>query len=279
MNTILMPFRKLGVFMLTVNRILRDDMLTFLILFTLVFLAFYSMLYTVYPRSGSNELDQASAFNDWSTALQALIYVAFLGEPADVAVDHAAFWALSPPQRVSYAIFLGFYVFFILVGMVRSFPFPYHTSYHTIPYVFFILVGMVRIGTGEAVCLLRASAPMYRRGAPPCPALCSQLVCSWQAARQPSDFAPRLACRWSGTPAQPAYCYALEHLREDAAGGAARLAPRAGAACAPDRAPCGDLVRARPGGHEDWPEARGQLRLCLPLRATEPGGSSHWRRH
>ena len=33
MNTVLMPFRKLGVFTLTVNRMLRDDIITFLILF------------------------------------------------------------------------------------------------------------------------------------------------------------------------------------------------------------------------------------------------------
>jgi hypothetical protein len=118
MNTILTPFRKLGVFMLTVNRMLRDDIMTFLVLFVLIFVAFYSMLFTVYPRTGEEALPQATAFNDWAQALEALVYLSFMGEPPEVAVDKAAFDALSMPQQVNYGIFLSFYTFFILVGMV-----------------------------------------------------------------------------------------------------------------------------------------------------------------
>ena len=76
------------------------------------------MLFTVYPRMGAEALPQAAVFNDWSMALEALVYLSFMGEPPEVAVDVGAFETLSMPQRVNYGVFLAFYTFFILVGMV-----------------------------------------------------------------------------------------------------------------------------------------------------------------
>ena len=69
---------------------LRDDIMTFLVLFGLIFVAFYSMLFTVYPRYGDAQLPQAAAFNDWAEALEALIHLSFMGEPPAVEVANAA---------------------------------------------------------------------------------------------------------------------------------------------------------------------------------------------
>ncbi|KAL1511772.1 hypothetical protein AB1Y20_005058 [Prymnesium parvum] len=118
MNTFMMPFKKLGILMLTVNRMLQEDITTFMTPFTLIMLAFYAIMYTVYPRAGEMTLPQANAFNDWASGLESLVKLAFLGEPIDVFITAEAFGALSLRQGINYTVFIVFYVFYILLGMV-----------------------------------------------------------------------------------------------------------------------------------------------------------------
>ena len=118
MNTLLMPFKKLGILVLTVNRMLKDDITVFMIPFVIIMMSFYTLLYTIYPRAGDTLLPQAPAFNDWSSGLESLIKLAFLGESLDVYLTKEAFLALMPAQRLNYVVFIVFYLFYILLGMV-----------------------------------------------------------------------------------------------------------------------------------------------------------------
>ena len=59
--------------MLSVNRMLRNDIFIFMVLFVLFIVNFYFMLYMVYPRAGDLMLPEAAQFNHWGDALQASV--------------------------------------------------------------------------------------------------------------------------------------------------------------------------------------------------------------
>ena len=115
---ILTPFEKLGVFMLTVNRMLRNDIVIFMVLFMLFIGNFYCLLYVVYPRAGDSLLPEAAQFNGWADALQAMATLAFLGEPIDLELSKEQLSLLSGWQQVDMAVFLLFYVVYILMSII-----------------------------------------------------------------------------------------------------------------------------------------------------------------
>lgn len=115
---ILTPFEKLGVFMLTVNRMLRNDIFIFMILFVFFIVNFYCLLYVVYPRAGDATLPEAVQFNGWADALQAMATLAFLGEPIDLELSSEQLALLSGWQQVDMAVFLIFYVVYILMSII-----------------------------------------------------------------------------------------------------------------------------------------------------------------
>ena len=54
--------------MLSVVKMLKRDLMVFLVLFTFFMLDFYFALYVLYPRAGDVYLPQALPFNTWCAA-------------------------------------------------------------------------------------------------------------------------------------------------------------------------------------------------------------------
>lgn len=114
----LTPFQRLGVFMLSVNRMLREDIFIFLVLFVLFITNFYLILYTVYPRAGDSSLPEFTQFNEWNKALEAMWVLAFMGEPAETDFQPEQLSALSFWQKVDMCVFVGTYFFYVLMSII-----------------------------------------------------------------------------------------------------------------------------------------------------------------
>jgi hypothetical protein len=114
----LTPYQRLGVFMLSVNRMLREDIFIFLVLFVLFITNFYLILYTIYPRAGDSMLPEFSQFNRWSKALEAMWVLAFMGEPADMDFEYEQLSALNFWQKVDMSVFVGTYFFYVLMSII-----------------------------------------------------------------------------------------------------------------------------------------------------------------
>jgi hypothetical protein len=115
---ILTPFQRLGVFMLSVSRMLRQDILTFMILFAFFIANFYCLLYITYPREGEESLPFAQQFNDPWVALQAVISLAFLGDSMSLILQPEDLAALTSWQRLNIVVFIVVYVFYILMSII-----------------------------------------------------------------------------------------------------------------------------------------------------------------
>ena len=83
-DTLMMPFEKLYVFVLSVERVLTEDLAIFMGIFSLFITVFYFTLYIVYPTAGGVALPQVDAFNTAATAINAMALLALLGEPVTV---------------------------------------------------------------------------------------------------------------------------------------------------------------------------------------------------
>jgi hypothetical protein len=122
MNLALVPFSNLGVFAITVERLVKTDLMIF-ITFLLIYLCnFYITLFVAYPRAGNGTLPHAEAFNDWQSALTATFDLG-LGVVDIALVDLGSRFSLSdvresPQQIFGFAIFLLTYVLAIILLIV-----------------------------------------------------------------------------------------------------------------------------------------------------------------
>mmetsp|Transcript_379 Transcript_379/g.683 ORF Transcript_379/g.683 Transcript_379/m.683 type:complete len:945 (+) Transcript_379:16-2850(+) len=120
MYLMLTPFPRLGVFMLSVNRMLHNDIVIFMALFSCFIFIFYTMLYIVYPRAGPSFLPEIPSFNNWATALQAMTTLAFLGEPVEITYfeEDVPMGDLTTWQHFNLGCFLVFYVMYVLMCLI-----------------------------------------------------------------------------------------------------------------------------------------------------------------
>ena len=65
-RALFIPFEATNVFVLSAGRILRNDMVTFMLLFGSFILLIFACMYIIYPRSaGFDDLDLFATFNTW----------------------------------------------------------------------------------------------------------------------------------------------------------------------------------------------------------------------
>ena len=115
MNVIVMPLPKLAILMLSVNRMLIDDLRIFMALFLMFLFNFFTAMFVVYPAPAP----QATQFNALPSAVSALVDLAFVGQPVEL--DLAATTVERVPstwERVDLSIFVLLYYGYVLVAMV-----------------------------------------------------------------------------------------------------------------------------------------------------------------
>ena len=74
------PFKRLGIFTLVVERLLLTDVPVFLFFFSMYLLNFAAALYTSYPRAGALQLPFVEEFNDPLEALKAMLELGIMGK-------------------------------------------------------------------------------------------------------------------------------------------------------------------------------------------------------
>ena len=81
------PFEKLNIFLLSVSKMLKNDLMVFFIIFATFILDFYMTLYILYPRSGAVYMPQVLPFNKMYNGIRSLFELAFTGSPSVIDLD------------------------------------------------------------------------------------------------------------------------------------------------------------------------------------------------
>eukprot|EP00966_Prymnesium_polylepis_P084942 1966526-Prymnesium_polylepis.1 len=117
-NQFLLPHQRLGVLRLTVERMLFNDIATFMVLFLIYFLTFFVVLFALYPRSGAETLPQVPQFNDVIDALVAMLQLGFIGDPVQM---ETAGWndrGMTTWQKVDLGAFIFAYFWYVVIAMI-----------------------------------------------------------------------------------------------------------------------------------------------------------------
>lgn len=113
------PFESMNIFVITVGKILFNDIAIFLILFFNFCLAAYLVLYIIYPRAnGFYDVGFVTAFNSWNRAFMSIVHLAFLGVNFELNLDSSLNEPLSPWQEIDLALFVLIYFGFILFAII-----------------------------------------------------------------------------------------------------------------------------------------------------------------
>lgn len=118
-RALVIPFEATNVFVLSVSRILRNDMVSFLLFFGAFILLLFACMYIVYPRSGGfDDLNLFSEFNSWYEALHAVIVLALTGTTMPLAPNSGEILdGLSGWQSFDLFLFGCFYIAYILLSI------------------------------------------------------------------------------------------------------------------------------------------------------------------
>ena len=81
-------------------------------------LTLYSVMWVLYPRAATDELPIAPDFNDGLSAMQALMTLAFLGEPLTLNLSFDVLGTLSMWELLDVCVWVAAYVFFVLMSIV-----------------------------------------------------------------------------------------------------------------------------------------------------------------
>jgi len=129
MNLAIMPFHSLNILMLSVVRMLTEDLRIFMVLFTMFLLQYFLAMYVVYPYPSEPGAfnDVAGAFNGMRTAINALVDLAFIGEPIDMDLEKIGSMyssngdllrKMTVSEEINMWMFVVFYYWYVLVAMV-----------------------------------------------------------------------------------------------------------------------------------------------------------------
>lgn len=114
------PFESLHILLLSVGKIFVGDISIFVVLYSWVIATGFSVLFTLYPRSGEHTL-ALLPFNHMGPAFVALVELALVGEPVQIETDFVLsdVWQAMPPlQLISIACIAVSYILFILLSIV-----------------------------------------------------------------------------------------------------------------------------------------------------------------
>jgi len=117
-TTLFLPSETMSVFMLSMTRMFKNDMIVFLILFTYFMVVFYAALYILYPRSGDGYIPTIPAFNNWYEAAKAQMEVALVGNPTPINLNPELLGALGTAEQVTFGIFMILYFFYVLISLI-----------------------------------------------------------------------------------------------------------------------------------------------------------------
>ena len=113
------PFEALNVFVLSVGKMLFNDIATFLVLFFEFVLAFYCAMYILYPHAeGFERLGVVESFERWDSALLSMLQLGFLGVEMEVNLVAFRTQDLTPWQSVDLIIFGFLYIVYILMSII-----------------------------------------------------------------------------------------------------------------------------------------------------------------
>jgi len=111
------PFERLNIFMISVVKMLKRDLMIFMVLYIFFMLEFFFALYILYPRAGDVMLPQVRPFNTWYGSILSLFELAFTGSPSMIDLE-SDFTPLSNMQSVDFLIWLGVYLLFIILSLI-----------------------------------------------------------------------------------------------------------------------------------------------------------------
>ena len=119
MYVMTMPFEKVHILLLSMMKILGQDIAIFMNIFVAVMVAFYLSMFLLYPRSGTSQIGVMVEFNSPATAAQSLIELALVG--ANAAIDLGAVVdpvTISPMASVNLVIFVALYLIYTLIALI-----------------------------------------------------------------------------------------------------------------------------------------------------------------
>ena len=113
---------KIHLLVVSISKILYDDISVFVIVYLWTCTTFLSVLYTLYPRSGEGSLALFEEMNNFVTAAAAVFELSLIGEPiamdSDFLATPATWQTMSSPQNANLTLWLLLYVLFILLSII-----------------------------------------------------------------------------------------------------------------------------------------------------------------
>ena len=119
-DLIITPSPRLSIFLLTVKRMMSEDLMTFMSLFMMFMLSYFYSMFIAYPAPNP----QVPQLNDFYTAFKGLLDLALIGEPMQLVIFEAeaevgeSHLYLDPWTRFDLYLFILFYYMYVLVAMV-----------------------------------------------------------------------------------------------------------------------------------------------------------------
>jgi len=116
------PFHKVHLLLVSVGEIFYADVSVFVLVYTWMSLTFLSVLYTVYPRSGNDQLELFAEMNGMASAAVAIFQLSLIGEPMQIDqqfLSRLDVWTLmGGMQAFNIFVFVGLYVLYIVLSLV-----------------------------------------------------------------------------------------------------------------------------------------------------------------
>ena len=119
-DLIITPSPRLAVFLLTVKKMMSEDLTTFMSLFMMFMISYFIAMFITYPAPGP----QVPQFNNFYTAFKGLLDLALIGEPMDLVIFEGeaepgeSHLSLNPWDRTELYLFVAFYYMYVLVAVV-----------------------------------------------------------------------------------------------------------------------------------------------------------------
>lgn len=117
-RSFLAPSQTMGVFYISVFKMLSTDVTVFLFLFCIFLVNYGAAMYISYPQAGEQRLPQVVDFNHPLDALYSLVRLAFAGQDLSVDLDRGRLADLTAAEAVDFVFFLFFYLFYAIMSMI-----------------------------------------------------------------------------------------------------------------------------------------------------------------
>ena len=115
-NSFFVPFKKRGIFALSIEAVLWNDVALFLTFLALFLINYWVALYIAYPRAGEGELMAVPAFNSWTDSLKAMVEMGLsLGK---FKIELGGVWMLDADQQANMGVYLAIYLYAVVILVI-----------------------------------------------------------------------------------------------------------------------------------------------------------------